>query len=101
MEDKNIELIEYTFVRNDNRTRIPPKRRLSLAAILAVFQIFFIGAFWYYTKTMDYATFQKDAKNDIGRLYSSKKKIYLLKVSIGLRLLCFFFVSKCSWMFIA
>lgn len=70
MEDKNIELIEYTFVRNDNRTRIPPKRRLSLAAILAVFQIFFIGAFWYYTKTMDYATFQKDAKNDIGRLYS-------------------------------
>jgi ammonium transporter Rh len=63
----NINLVEYTFIQNETRTRIPPKKRLSFAVFMGIFQVFFIVAFWYYVKNMDYATFSKS--NDIGKLY--------------------------------
>lgn len=69
MEPK-VDLVEYTFIRNENSTRLPPKKRFSLAAFLAVFQVFFITAFWYYTKNIDYAKFQSNSKNDVGKLYA-------------------------------
>jgi ammonium transporter Rh len=65
--DNKIDLVEYTFIRNDNSTRIPPKKRVSLAALLGVFQIFFIIAFWYYAQNMDYEHWNKH--NDVGKLY--------------------------------
>jgi len=68
--NQKIDLVEYTFIKNENSTRLPQKKRYSLALFLAVFQAFFIGFFWYYTTNMDYAHYKNGAKSDVPKFYS-------------------------------
>jgi len=68
--DQKVDLVEYTFIRNENATRLPPKKRFSLGMLLTIFQIAFVAAFWYYAKNMNYAKYKAESSNDVGRLYS-------------------------------
>lgn len=72
MVQGEINLVEYTFIQNESRTRIPPKKRLSFAAFMGVFQIFFIIAFWYYIRHIDYATYSYGGDQEVRGLYGSK-----------------------------
>ncbi len=76
--NQKIDLVEYTFIKNENSTRLPQKKRYSLALFLAIFQALFIACFWYYTKNMDYAHYQAGAKNDVSKLYSSLPQSHTL-----------------------
>lgn len=96
--DQKVDLIEYTFIKNENATRLPPKKRFSLGMLLTIFQVGFIAAFWYYAKNMDFATYKAGSSNDVGRLYSSNsiKLYYILLINVIIYNPDF----KCSWMFI-